>query len=220
MLVKDLIEVDIPSLKTSDTGLLALSIMDDHKVSHLPIVNHVEFLGLITEDDILNLNHPEWALGEHELSLFKPYVEMNQHIFEAIYLMSELKLTLIPVVDEHNHYKGYLDLPCVTEKFAHLATLNEPGSLLILSVGIRDYSLAEIAKIVESNDARIMSCYLNTHSESTEMEVTLKINRGDLSGIIQTFNRYNYVVKASYQESKHDEDMKGRFDQFMNYLNM
>lgn len=220
MLVKEIIETDIPSLKTSDTGLLALSIMDDHKVRHLPIVNHLDFLGLITEDDILNLNHPEWALGEHQLSVFKPYVEMNQHIYEALYLIAELKLSLIPVVDENKQYKGYLSLACLAQKFAHLATLHEPGSLLILSVSIKDYSLSQIASIVEGNDARVMSCYLHTHTDSTEMEVTLKINKSDLSGIIQTFNRYNYVVKAQYHESKSDEDLKNRFDQFMNFLNI
>ena len=35
------------------------------RVSHLPIVNHQEFLGLISDKDIYDLNNPEEAIGNH-----------------------------------------------------------------------------------------------------------------------------------------------------------
>jgi len=56
MLAKELMSDIVPPLKTSDTGLQALSWMDVFRISHLPIVNNLEFLGLISDKDIYNLN--------------------------------------------------------------------------------------------------------------------------------------------------------------------
>jgi hypothetical protein len=80
--------------------------------------------------------------------------------------------------------------------------------------------LSEIARIVESNDAKILSSYISSHIDSTKLEVTIKINRTDLSAIIQTFNRYNYTIKASFHQSEYVDDLKDRFDSFMSFLNI
>ena len=108
MVAADLISDNIPSLKTSDTGQVALNWMEIFKVSHLPIVNNLDFLGLISDSDIYDMNQPEEAIGNHELTLLKPYVRDNQHLFEVIGIAARLKLTVIPVLDENNHYLGVI----------------------------------------------------------------------------------------------------------------
>jgi len=87
-------------------------------------------------------------------------------------------------------------------------------------LNLHDYSLSEISRIVESNDAKILSLYISSHTDSTKLEVTIKINRTDLSAIIQTFNRYNYTIKASFHQSEYVDDLKDRFDSFMSFLNI
>ena len=99
MVAKDLISEVIPSLKTSDLGQTALNWMEIFRVSHLPIVNNQDFLGLISDADIYDMNQPEEPIGNHELTLFKPYVEAEQHIFEVIGLASRLNLSVVPVLD-------------------------------------------------------------------------------------------------------------------------
>ena len=221
MLAKDLLSDVVPSLKTSDTGLRALSWMEIFRISHLPIVNNKEFLGLISDADIYDLNMADEPIGNHNLSLFSPYVTGDQHIFEVIELVSRLKLTVVPVLNQEKHYLGLITMNDLIQHFADLAGLKEPGGIIVLEVHQNDYSLSQIAQIVEGNDAKILGLYLNASGESMKMELTLKINRTDLSPIIQTFNRYNYTIKASYHE---DEDMDGfyssRYDEFMRYLNM
>jgi hypothetical protein len=91
---------------------------------------------------------------------------------------------------------------------------------LVLELNIHDYSLSEIARIVESNDAKILSLYISSHIDSNKLELTVKINRTDLSPIIQTFNRYNYTIKASFHQSEYVDDLKDRFDSFMSFLNI
>lgn len=220
MLAKDLITDEIPPLKTSDTGLMVINWMDEFKVSHLPIVNNHEYLGLISDTDILDLNITDEELGKHKLSLMRPFVTENQHVYEVIKLISNLKLTVLPVLDENQNYVGLIPVTALLQQFAILAATREPGGIIMLEMNVLDYSLSQIAQIVESNDGKILSCYLNSILDSTRIEVTLKINKEDISGILQTFSRYNYTVKASFHQSEFSDDMKNRFDSFMNYINI
>ncbi len=221
MLAKDMISEIVPPLRTSDTGLQALSWMDIFRISHLPIVNNQEFLGLISDSDIYNLNMADEPIGNHKLSLFSPFVRYNQHIYEVLELVSRLKLTVVPVLDEKNHYLGLVTLNELAGYFADLAALKQPGGILVLELNVNDYSLTRIAQIVEGNDARILSLYVSSPEDSTRLELTLKINKTDISPVIQTFNRFNYDVKASYTE---DDDMNSmyssRYESFMKYLSI
>ena len=81
-------------------------------------------------------------------------------------------------------------------------------------------SLSQISQIVEGNDAKILSAYVANVPNSTKVEVTLKTNKEDLTRILQTFIRYNYIVKATFHQSSFEEDMRSRYDEFINYINM
>jgi CBS domain-containing protein len=125
----------------------------------------------------------------------------------------------VPVLDEHDKYLGVITLPDLIKKLAELSSIKDNGAIIVLEINERDYNLSQIAQIVESNDCRILSVYINSIPDSTQMDVILKLNRTDIRAVLATFNRYNYIVKASYNEMGHD-DMKERFDLLMNYLNM
>ena len=222
MLAKDLISNEIPALRTSDTGVEALNWMEVFRVSHLPIVNNQEFLGLISDVDIYDLNQPEEPLGNHKLSLTRPYVTEYQHIYEVIDTASRLKLTVIPVLTDDHNYLGLVRMSELLHYFANLSAIEKPGGILVLDLNQNDYSLTEIAQIVESNDAKILSMYVNTpDKDSVKLDVTLKINRTDLTPIIQTFNRFDYTVKASFMEYDEENDLlQQRYELFMKYLNI
>ena len=194
--------------------------MDEFRVSHLPIVNNNEFLGLISDSDILDLNEPEAPLGNHPLSLIRPFVHAKEHIYEVLKLAAKMQLTLIPVLYDHNHYLGNISLRSLVEHFSSTASVQHPGGIIILELNQNDYSLSQIARIVEENDAKIMSLYISDHSDSTRIELTIKVNREDIRAILASFQRYNLDVKASFQQSEFSEDLRNRFDLFMNYINM
>lgn len=221
MLAKDLISEVVPALKTSDTGLRALSWMEIFRISHLPIVNNKEFLGLISDTDIYDLNMTNEPIGNHHLSLFSPFVTSDQHIYEIIELVSRLKLTVVPVLNKTKDYLGLITLNDLVQYVADLFALKEPGGIIVLELHQNDYSLNQISQIVEGNNAKILSMYLTSPSDSMKMELTLKINQNDLTSIIHTFERYDYTIKASYME---DEDMdsfySNRYESFMKYLNI
>jgi len=221
MLAKDLISDVIPSIMTSDKGIKALSWMEIFRVSHLPIVNNDEFLGLISDTDIYDLNEADEAIGSHPLSLIRPFVYRNQHIYEVISLVSKLNLSIVPVLNEQNHYIGCITVQNLVAQFSKLTAANEPGAIIILELNINDYILTEIAQIVESNEAKVISLYVSSFKASTQLNVTLKLNTSNLSSIVQTFERYNYNIKASFMEDEALEHFYDeRFDAFMNYLDI
>jgi CBS domain-containing protein len=221
MLAKDLISEIIPSLKTSDTGQTALNWMEIFRISHLPIVNNEEFLGLISDADIYDMNQPEEPIGNHSLTLFKPYVKGEQHIFEVIGLASKLKLTIVPVLDENNNFKGVITTSDLIRHIAQISSLDQHGAIIVLEVSERDYSLTQIAQIVESNNIKVLSMYLTSKPDSIRLEVTLKLNSTELTSVIRTFERYNYEVKAWVTaDDSLDRFYSERLDMLIKYLNI
>jgi len=151
--------------------------------------------------------------------LAKPFVTASQHIYDVIKIADNYKLSIIPVLDDRNKYLGVIRLADLAHYFAQLTAVDQVGGLITLEMNIHDYSVAEIAQIVESNDARILSLYYTEIPDSTKIQVSLKINKQDLTGIVQTFDRYNYTIIASIFENDEDE-MQDRYDSLMSYLNV
>jgi predicted transcriptional regulator len=220
MLAIDLLSDEIPPLKTSDTGTRALQWMDEFKISELPIVNNRQFLGLITESDILDLSDPDEAIGNHKLSMEQAVVHQYEHVYEVISKMATHKLKIIPVLDDDTNYIGVISQQILLDNISKLAAMKDPGGILQLEMNVNDYSLSEISGIVESNGARILSSYVYTHLDSTKMDVTIKINQTDLSAIIQTFERYQYTISASFHKSEMESELRKKFEAFIHYLNM
>ncbi|MCD6112432.1 MAG: CBS domain-containing protein [Bacteroidales bacterium] len=219
MIAKNLFIDSIIPLKTSDTTKTAQEYMDEYKVSHLPVVNNIDYLGLVSEVDILSTS-PDTYIGDIKLSLDKPFVYDYQHLFDVVKVISDYKLSLLPVTDKKNNYLGVIKNNNLIQNFSELLSVKNPGAVIILQLNINSYSLTEIASIVESNDAKVLNVFTKTFPDSTELEVTVKINKTDVYPVIQTFNRYNYIVKAYYSPENYKNGLFDRYDEFMNYLNI
>ena len=220
MTAQDLISYDIPSLKPSEPGLKAMSWMEEFKITELPVVDGTSYLGMISETEILDCDLIEGEI-EQMKSKFLPYsTTQSDHIFEVIRQIAENELSILPVLDEKQNYLGAIWVNDLSKKIAETQSLHSPGGILQLEMNIHDYSMAEIARLIESNDAKILNMYVSTHTDSKKMEVTIKINKSDLTPIIQTFNRFNYTVSASFHQSHFEDDLKDRYESFIRYLNM
>jgi len=221
MIAGNLLSHTIIPLRTSDTGAEALGIMSDFYVRHLPIVNDKQLLGLISEDDILE-HDVEEAVGSYQLSMTKPYVKDTDHLYDVLKILSEYKLTVVPVIDVESNYKGLISQDDLVRYFANTGSFTEPGSIIVLEMNRRDYSLAEISRIVESESAAILSTFITSNLETDFIDVTVKINRQDfqLQRILASFERFEYKIKASFQEADYFDGLQERYDSLMNYLNV
>ncbi len=219
MVAESLISEEIIPLKISDTGEEALNAMADYFQRYLPIVNESQLLGIISEGDILD-NDMSQTVGSYRFNNAYSYVQAQDHIYVVMRLMAESKLTMIPVIDEEKNYLGVITLEDLLQFFSGMASFASPGSILVLEVNRRDYSMAEISRIVESENALILSSFVSSAPDSPQVEVTLKINRENLQAVIATFVRFKYQIKASFNETAYQESLKERYDALMSYLNV
>ena len=221
MLAKDLISDVISPLQLTDTGSRGLHWMDIFRISHLPLVDHGDLLGLISDVDIFDRNMEDGLMGEYPAQETSPFVYEYQHLYEVIEMVSRLNLTAVPVLTEENKYLGVITLRQIIQAFGELVAVKTPGGILVLELNANDYSLSQIARIVEDNNAKMLSCHVTSPRDSVKMEITLKIDRVDLTSVIQSFVRYEYVIKASYQSNDRNEEvLRNNYDQFMMYLNV
>ena len=218
MVAQQLISDVIPPLKTSDPIQKALDRMAEFRVNHLPIVNELQLLGLISDEDLIEIQDYQSPVGSVKLSVTNACISKEQHVYDIIRIFAEKRLTLVPVVDEHKNYLGVISINSMVEYIANLTSVKEPGGIIVIEINNRDNSLAHISQIVESNNAQILSSYITSFPESTRLEVTLKLNRTDISAIVASFLRYDYTVVATYNDVTSETGSSDRYDQLMNYL--
>lgn len=219
MLAESLISNNIIPLQTSDAGATALEMMSEFYVRHLPIVNNKQLLGLVSEDDILDHDVNE-AIGSYSLSLLRPYVYQHEHVYEIMRTLAEMRLSVVPVVDDDQNYLGVVTIEDLLQYFSSTTSFHEPGSIVILEMSNRDYSLSEIARIVESENTSILSAFITSRAGSPIIDVTLKLNRQHVQSIIASFLRFDYKVKATFNEVDYQDTLKDRYESFIAYLNV
>jgi CBS domain-containing protein len=219
MIASELISQLITPLRTSDSGEDAITMMHVYHVKHMPIVNNETLLGTISEEDILSYELEE-PIGSYGLSLIKPYVNQQDHLFEVMGKMAEFELTAIPVVDDDKKYMGMITQEELIQFYAKSFSFSEPGSILVLEIQKQDYSLAEIARIIESENVIVLSSFISSSPDSATVFLTLKINQQDITNTVATLKRYEYTVKASFSEDAYFDDLQDRYDALMHYLNV
>ena len=216
MLAIELIADAIPPVHTSDPIQKAIDRMVEFRIRHLPIVNEEQFLGLLSENDLIGESDLQTPIGALALSLVNPYVLEEQHIYDVIRLMFERQLTIVPVLDTAKNYSGLITINALAGYFATLTSVEQPGGIIVLEISNKNNSLAHMAQIVESDNAQILSSYVRTFPDSTRMEVTLKVNKQDISAIVATFLRYEYDIKATFNHSDENDNSRDRYNSLMN----
>lgn len=219
MIASKLISHIIAPLRTSDSGEEAITMMNVYHVKHLPIVNNESFLGIISEDDILDndMNEP---IGSYRLSLINPFVYESDHLFDVMKKIAQSNLTTIPVIDHQEKFLGLITLEDLLKFFANGFSFNESGGIIVIKVHRNNYSLAEIARIVESGNANVMSSFISTQQNTGELLISLKLNTNELAAVISAFERFDYIVHSSYTESEEYDNLKERYDSLMKYLSV
>lgn len=193
--------------------------MAEYHISQLPVVSEEIYLGLVFEEDLLN--YDDAALLDtltHHFS--KVSVHAHTHFLESVQSTNDYNLSIIPVTDKNNEFIGVILASELLKQLGKMVGTSEPGGLIILEMEQRSFSFAEISKLVETNDAQITQ--LNTHWDSSldAFFVTIKINKFEISDIVATFQRYEYIVKYYFGEELFENELRDNYDHLMNYLNI
>lgn len=220
MTTQRLLSHELPSLSLSDSGQKAMQLMNEYRVFHLPLIQRDNYLALISEDDLLDWDTPEEPLSLAEFINFRPAIHLHTHPFEAMKLAKEFNLSLVPVVDDQNHFAGVVSVENLFNFVAEHNGVFEPGGILILEMEQRNYSLSEIARICESNDMNILSVWVKTIDDSGLQGVTIKVNKTDIQALVATFERFGYTVTETFAAEKHNENLQSNYDMLMRFINL
>lgn len=221
MTASEFISDSITFVRLEYSGERVLTLMNVFQVKHMPIIDDdLGLLGLISDDDILIRDYDE-SIETYKIDFQKVQVAPDQHIFDIIHLLSKHDISLLPVVEE-NRYIGSIRKQDVISFLGKSFSFAYPGSILELWVQKRNYSLVEISRIIEAENAKILSVFIaETDNENSRFKVILKIDKEDISKIIAAFERFEYEINASYTENnEYDEFLKERYDSLMRYLNI
>ena len=216
MLTRDVISNSIPYLHKEDKVFHALQLMNDYHVAHLPVVEDESYLGIVSEEQLLQSDE-ENTIRELPVTDGTTSVQANDHFLKAIQTAVVNKLSIVPVVEE-KQLVGIVTYNDLLKNASEFMNLNQPGALIVLEMESRAYSFTEINRIVESNDAQITQ--LNTYNdpETGIMQVTIRISKMEVSDIISTFQRYEYNVKYYFGEELYENELRTNYDNLMNYL--
>ncbi len=221
MLAENLISDVVPSVKSSENGQKALNWMDLFRVSHIPVVDESKYLGLVSDVLIYDLNLLEEPIEKELDKLDTTHAHKDQHIFEVAMVMYKLKISVLPVLDADHYYLGAITLYDLARRFSHLFSLQEIGGVIVLEMNVNDYSLVQISQIVENNGGKVLSSFLDRKPGISNLDVILKLDKEELSPIIQAFTRFGYNIKDVYLDNSMLNDLyDDRYDQFMKYMNI
>jgi len=191
----------IPPLKLSDKASMALGWMEEIRTAFLPVVDQGKFLGFISDEIIFEINNPELLIGQIELEAGNCWVYTDKHIYDVLRVASENQINLVAVLDRENTYMGVITMEDAISAFADSLSIKSQGSVLILSMNMSDYHLSEIARLVESENTKILSSFITVDPlDDTKIKLTLKMDKLDLKHVKATLERFGYKIIDHYQE--------------------
>ncbi len=218
MLTRELESQTLPYLHLTDKVYQALQLMNDNHVTHLPIVEGDKYIGLISEEDLLQAENDNAELQTLQQSFANPSVKGDEHFLKAVQVAAENGLSIVPVLGDDNELIGTVVYNDLLKHASEFMSLNEPGGLIVLEMESNQYSFNEISKLVETNNAQITQLNTTNDAETGLMQVTLRINKPEVSDIVATFQRYEYNVKYFFGEELYTNELRSNYDNLMNYL--
>ncbi|MCC7533123.1 MAG: CBS domain-containing protein [Bacteroidia bacterium] len=216
MIAKDVITEQIIPLKRIDSCEAALELMIDTGVNELPVVEQGKLLGYINLKQIKKSVETSVAQLMSSTIIFIPE---DTHLFDVLRIFQESGLSTIAVCDNEQQYIGAISIYSVLKSVALNVAHTQPGAIITLSILTNDYSLTELARIVESNNFKIVGVLISAVSSGV-LEINLKINSSEVNSLLHALERYNYNIKSVHQLYETENNMQGRANWLIKYLNI
>ncbi|GAB2765074.1 CBS domain-containing protein [Salinimicrobium soli] len=209
-------DIKMPDI-TSKIGEIR-KLLEPPEYSHIPIQHEGTYVGSISENDIITFD-PEKTVEEYQYSLEGFFVRDTENWMDVLHNFSKNQTNIMPVLDEENHYLGYLELYDIMNLFTEAPFIANPGGIFTVEKGYKDYSFSEITQIIESNGAQILGAFVS-RLENDMAQITIKTGPTPVNAILQAFRRYGYKIASTHQEDKYSSDLKDRSDYLDKYLNI
>lgn len=218
MNIQNNIIATVPIFEVDDTLKKVIKFFKDSTYSHVAVMEGNVFVGVLDENDLDNYEK-DGKIEDYRYNLETFFVRKDTSWLDVLEIFSKNEANLLPVLDNNGLVLGYYDLIDIVDEFIDTPFFTEPGGILVLAKGLKDYSFSEIAQIVESNNVRLLGGFI-TDIRNDVIQITIKIGTTHLNEIIQSFRRYNYTILYGNNDDQFIEDLKQRSDYLDKYLNV
>jgi len=218
MHIQNHIVTNIPAFEINGSLSDVIDFFKDSIYSHIAVVENGTYLGALGENDLEDFDG-EQKVEQYRYDLDSFFVRKETNWLDVLETFARNEANLVPVLDDRGRIDGYYDLTDVVSVFIDTPFFTEPGGIIVLAKGIKDYSFSEIAQIVESNNTKLIGGFI-TDSKNDVIQITIKIASSNLNDILQTFRRYNYNILFGNTDDQFLEDLKERSDYLDKYLNV
>ncbi len=210
----------IPQLKLQDTVSKALQLLNEHRVSHLPVVSEEKYLGLIGEDELLDIENKKISIELLQDEFINVAVHESAHFLQAVNLCNQYQISIVPIINEERNLVGTISSQSLLKALGNFSGSHDIRGIIVLEMERSQFAISEISRIVESNEASIMHLNTTIQPESGLLTVTLHINKKELSVIVASFERYDYDVLYYFGEEKFENEIDTNYRHLMNYLDI
>jgi predicted transcriptional regulator len=218
MLAVELNNNNIPQLQLQDTVARALQLFSDFKVSHLPVVAEEKFVGLISEEDLLDANNKNMVIELLQKDFIVASINENDHFLQAVNISNQYQTNIVPVINVEKELVGTISGQTLLRTLGYFSGSEEIGGIIVLEMERSQFAISEISRIVESNEATVLHLNTTIQPETGLLRVTIHINKRELSSVIAAFERYEYNVVYYFGEEKFENEVESNYRHFMNYL--
>lgn len=220
MLTIELINYNIPRLQLQDTVNKALQLVTDFRVSHLPVISEDKFLGLVSEDDLLDLKDQKLTVEFLQQSFILAAVQDNIHFLNAVKICIQYDSNVVAVVNAENEFAGVITSSDLLKTLADFSGANEIGGIIVIEMERSQFAISEISRLVESNDCTILHLNSTVHPLTGMLTVTVHINKREIAAVVATFERYEYDVIYYFGNEKFENEIHSNYRHLMNYLDI
>jgi len=216
--ITNYITTDFKAIDSQETISSVKDFFADLNFSHFPVVENGVYIGSIVAEDTETFEDSK-KVADYKYNLESFFTRKEAIWLEVLEVFAKNHSNVLPVLDENNVYVGYYELDDIMSFFHQTTFLKEQGSIIKVKKNTQDYSMGQIAQIVESNNGKLLGLFIS-ESDLNTVEVTIKISTGAINEIIQTFRRYNYEIISEHYEDEYINNLKERSDYLDRYLNM
>ena len=220
MLTIELINNNIPRLQLQDSVGKALQLINDFRVTHLPVVADSKYLGMVSEEDLLDVEEEKMPIELMQEAFTNPSVFENEHFLNAVNCSNQFDTTVVPVISQAKDFLGVITTSDLLKALGNFAGTNEIGGIIILEIERTSFAISEISRIVESNDATILHLNTTIQKDTGLFTVTIHINKKEISSIVSTFERYDYDVLYYFGTELFENEIHSNYKHLMNYLDI
>lgn len=208
------------SIQNADSIHQALEKLQDMLCKELVVLNGDDYIGLVNETILLDAEDDEAPISSIKINTAPIQLKFNQHPYDALVMITVYNSTIIPVLDQENKYIGVSTQLDILKAISSIQSQNESGAIIVLAIGLHDFSLSQIAHLVESDNCRILNCATKINLESDNIEVTLKVDKSNINALLNSFLRHNYLILETHNTVAAFDDTADRYQQLMNYINI